>query len=114
MISIHIQKSASPYTGRAVFYGCWSKKPLHTGHNRRESFAEPSNCSANTHYKQTPQKPLNAPNYVEDVAAVNFRTRKYIVIVKAGNNNNFFAIPRVFGLAYGGMIMVIWCFLIEG
>jgi hypothetical protein len=68
------------------------QKPLHTGHNRRETFAEPSNCSANTHCKQTLQKPLNAPNYVprEHGAAVIFRTQKHILIVKAGNNNHFF------------------------
>jgi hypothetical protein len=34
------------------------QKPLHTGHNRREIFAEPSNCSANTHCKQILQKSL--------------------------------------------------------
>jgi hypothetical protein len=93
------------------------QKPLHTGYNRRETFAEPSNCSANTHCKQILQKPLkhliNIPR--EHGAAVNFRTLEDIVIVKAGNNNHFFCYLADFlGLLMGGVIMVIKCFLIEG
>jgi hypothetical protein len=82
------------------------QKPLPAGHNRREAFAEPSNCSANTHCKQTLQKSSNAPNYVprEHGAAVIFRTRKHIVIVKAGNNNHFFCYLADFlGWPKGGL-----------
>ena len=48
----------------------------------------------------------------EHGAAVNFRTRKHIVIVKAGNNNHFFCNLADF-LAWF-RVMVIGCFLIEG
>jgi hypothetical protein len=81
------------------------QKPLHTGHNRREIFAEPSNCSANTHCKQTLQKSLTHLNYIprELGAAVIFRTLEHIVIVKAGNNNHFFCYSAEFlGIARGG------------
>jgi hypothetical protein len=37
------------------------QKPMHPGRHWRETFAEPSNCSANTHCEQTLQKPLNTP-----------------------------------------------------
>jgi hypothetical protein len=80
------------------------QKPLHTGHNRREIFAEPSNCSANTHCKQTLQKPLTHLNIFprELGAAVIFRTLEHILIVKAGNNNHFFCYSADFLTGLGG------------
>jgi hypothetical protein len=68
------------------------QKPLPTGHNRREIFAEPSNCSANTHCKLTLQKSsINPTTFPRELgAAVIFRTLTNILIVKAGNNNHFF------------------------
>jgi hypothetical protein len=67
------------------------QKPLPAGHNRRETFAEPSNCSANTHCKQTLQKSSQTPIFPRELGAVViFRTLTNILIVNHHNNNHFF------------------------